>query len=131
MAEFLTAEWLQELDIAARASAGLAELGRQSPFVVEQHVHDAPRGDVTYHVIIDEHGARVHSGSATTPDVVLSTDFATASAMHRGDTNAQQALIAGKLKVGGTVDRLARRREAFEALADVFASVRTTTTGAD
>jgi hypothetical protein len=128
MAEFLSAEWLLELDRAARASDVLAEIG-ESPLVVEQRVHDAPGGEVAYHVIIDEHGARVIAGRATAPDVTLSTDFEMAAALHRGDTNAQQALTAGRLKVGGRIAKFVRRSDAFDALNDVFASVRTTTTG--
>ena len=130
MAVFLSTEWLLELDRAARASDVLAKLGREAPLVVEQRVHGTPNGDVAYHVIIDERGARVADGRATAPDVTISTDFATASAMHHGETNAQQALTSGKLKVGGRIAQFVRRSDAFDALSDVFASVRSTTTGA-
>lgn len=129
VAEFLSAEWLKELDAAARTSTVLAELGGESPLVIEQRVSDSPHGEVSYHVVIDADGARVVAGRAATPHVTLSTDFATASAMHRGDTNAQQALAAGKLKIGGNVDQIVRRSDALAALDDVFAGVRSTTTG--
>ncbi len=97
--------------------------------VVEQRVNDTPHGDVTYHIVIDEHGARVVAGKAPAPDIALTTDFTTACAMHRGDTNAQQGLNTGIFKIGGSVGQLLRRRDAFAALADVFASVRDSTTG--
>ena len=129
VAEFLSAEWLAELDTAARASTDLAELGRESPLVIEQRVRDTPLGEVTYHMLINAHGARVVSGRAAGPDITLTTDFATASALCRGDANAQQALMTGRLKIGGDVDQLVRRSGAFEALNDIFSTVRSTTTG--
>jgi putative sterol carrier protein len=120
---------LQALDEAARTSRDLAELGRESTLVIEQRVSDTPNGDLTYHVIVDKEGARVVVGRAPAPDVTLATDFATAAALHRGDTNAQQAMAAGRFTIGGRIDELVRRREAFERLTDVFASVRSSTTG--
>lgn len=129
MAEFLSAAWIEELDRAARASTELTELGRTAPLVIEQRVTGAPDGEVAYHVVIDAQGARVIAGRAPAPQITLATDFVTASAMHRGDVNAQQALNAGMLKVGGEAAEIIGRGDALKALNDVFAGVRATTTG--
>jgi hypothetical protein len=129
VAEFLTVAWLEELDTVARASAELAELGRSARLVIEQRVTGTPHGEVAYHVIIDEQGARVVAGRAPAPQITMETDFATASAIHRGDVNAQRALNAGLLKVGGEAAVLIGRGDALGALTDVFASVRGSTTG--
>ena len=129
MAEFLSEAWLDELDTAARESPVLAELGRSAPLVIEQRVTGTPYGEVTYHVIIDQEGARVVAGRAPAPQIALETDFVTASAMHRGDINAQRALNAGMLKISGAAAALIGRGDTLGALTDVFATVRATTTG--
>ncbi len=129
VAEFLSAAWLEELDTIARKSDDLAALGRTSPLVIEQCVTQTPNGEVSYHVIIDASGAHFVAGRADAPHITLTSDFATASAIHRGDTNAQRALNAGMLKIGGEVAGLLGRGDALGALQDVFAGVRDRTTG--
>jgi hypothetical protein len=128
VAEFLSAAWLEELDTVARQSAELAELGRSAPIVIEQRVTDTPHGEVAYHVILDDQGARVVAGRAPAPHITMETDFVTASAIHRGDVNAQRALNAGMLKIGGEAAALIGRGDTLGAISDVFASVRGTTT---
>jgi putative sterol carrier protein len=128
VATFLSAEWLQDLDRAARASSALTETGHAGALVIEQQVTDTPTGDITYHVVIDADGARVASGPAPAANVVIATDFATAVSLHSGEMNAQRALASGHLKLRGDIDQLVRRAEALKALDDVFASVRAATT---
>ncbi|MEX0664878.1 MAG: SCP2 sterol-binding domain-containing protein [Acidimicrobiia bacterium] len=128
MAAFLSAEWLQDLDRAARASPALTEIGRAGELVVEQHVTGTPTGDVSYHVVIDGDGARVVNGPAPEANIVITTDFATAVSLHAGDMNAQRALASGSLKLTGDIDQLVQRSDALKALDDVFASIRATTT---
>jgi hypothetical protein len=129
VAEFLSVAWLQELDSVARESADLTDLGRSAPLVIEQRVTGTPHGEVAYHVVVDPQGARVVAGRAPNAQITLTTDFVTASAIHRGDLNAQRALNAGMLKIGGEAVELIGRGDALRALHDVFASVRATTTG--
>jgi hypothetical protein len=59
----------------------------------------------------------------------METDFVTASAIHRGDINAQRALNAGMLKIGGVAAALIGRGDTLGAISDVFTSVRGSTTG--
>ena len=128
MAEFLSREWLVELDAAARASDRLAALAPDTTFVVEQRVTRGPRGDVIYQLVVDRDGGRVETGSSCPPDIVLLTDYETGLALHRGDVNAQAAIASGRLKLRGEIDRLLGRAETLRALDDVFASVRAHTT---
>jgi len=127
VAEFLSETWIAELDRAARDSASLGQLGSPEPFVVEQRVQ---RGDdeVVYHVSFASTGARVHSGPAAAPDLVLVTDAETARRLQRGTLNAQEAAVGNRLKVRGRVGRLRAAGEALRSLDDVFQTVRDATT---
>lgn len=127
MAEFLSDEWIAALANAAPAhhDAGGKRL------VVEPVVREVPgREDVRYRIAFDDLGCRV-TGSvpdAAPADVYLETDYTTAVAIARGDTNAQAALAEGRLRVSGDVARLAAHASALPRLGDLFAAVRSSTT---
>jgi hypothetical protein len=122
--EFLSDEWVAQLDAAARAGRGLES---DPPLVVETLVR-APGGDTGYQVHLSPDGASVTKAGAATPDVVLVTDRATAWALHRGDLHAQDAFARGVLKLRGRPELLSGRAAVFGALERAFAPVRTTTT---
>jgi hypothetical protein len=125
---FLSEEWIVALDTVARASDLVPALPEGGRLVVEQQVSDTPHGNATFHVVFDATGARVISGAAEHPDLLLVTDYATACALHRGETNAQQALGRRSLKVRGDLTTIARRAAVLGAVGDLFASVRAQTT---
>jgi hypothetical protein len=134
---FLTAAWLAALDDAARALGPVEGIEAGSRVVLGQEVHGTPRGDVHYRVVLDGSGVRVEPGPpdrpdpsdshADQPDVTFVCDYPTAVALARGATNAQEALMAGNLRLRGDVERFATCRDVLLALGDVFASVRDTT----
>lgn len=131
MAEFLSPEWVDELDAAARASDSLAARTRDLTFTVQQIVQHTPRGDVHYYVTADDDSVRVRSGSAASPDLTLIADYEVARAISAGTGNAQEALAAGRLKIKGGLGLLLGNEDVFAALEDVFASVRSQTTYRD
>jgi hypothetical protein len=126
--EFLSLDWLRELDAAVRAAPELSAL---NPIEIEQVVSDVPRqGEVRYRIVVDDSGGhvlvdgeRVHAA-----DVRLMTDYATAVAIAAGKENAQTALADGRLRLGGRLDLLVRRAPAFAALGDATAGLRGVTT---
>lgn len=128
MAAFLSDEWIVALDAVARASELVPPLPEGGRLVVEQQVSDTPDGNARFHVVFDATGARVAAGGSDHPDLVLITDYATACALHRGETNAQQALGRHRLKVRGDLTTIARRAAVLGAVGDLFASVRAQTT---
>jgi hypothetical protein len=125
--EFLSPEWLNDLDAAVRATPELASVG---PIAIEQAISGVPhRGDVRYRMIVDGGGAHVTTADAReAADVRLTTDYATAVAIATGKENAQAALADGRLRLGGSVDVLIRRAAAFAALGDATAALRDVTT---
>jgi putative sterol carrier protein len=120
---FLSDVWIAALDAALRASVEPAE---REAFVLEQVVLDVPnRGIVRYCLAIDGDGARVTRDNQ--PDLRLTTDYATAVAIAQGTTNAQSALAAGRLRIGGSLELFATRADALLVLGDVAARVRADT----
>jgi hypothetical protein len=128
---FLSTEWVAALDDAARrapATEGLPA-GR---FVLEQRVRNPgdPGSEVRYRFEFEGGGLRVRPSEPdedADADLTVACDRATAVALARGETNAQQALTAGALRLHGDVDRFAAARDALLTVGDVFASVRATT----
>jgi putative sterol carrier protein len=130
VADFLSAEWIEALDTAARA-AKLPETVAALSITVEQVVRDSPDGEAHYHLRIEEGRARVQPGPAASPDLRLFADYDVAAGIQRGEVNAQEALAAGRLKVQGRFAHLLRVDDALRALEDVFAPVRAATTYPD
>lgn len=127
MAEFLSESWIAELDRAARGASSLAGLGAADSLVVEQRVRRGD-GEVVYHFAFGSDGARVRRGPAEAPDLVVVTDIVTARGLQQGTVNAQQAAVAGGLKVSGDIGRLRAAGEALRNVDDVFRTVREATT---
>ena len=124
MARFLTAEWIEALDAAAREATVPAGVS----LVIQQVVTDGAEDEVRYHLVLDGGHLSVRSGEADAADVTLVQSREVAAALSRGELNAQQALEAGRLKLRGDIGQLARHGKALTAVEDVFAAVRAATT---
>jgi SCP-2 sterol transfer family len=128
VAEFLSNAWIAELDRAAGAAPDLATAPGTAPVVIEQHVRRENHTEIAYHLVFGPNGARVHPGPAEAPDLVILTDEETARGLARGTLNAQQAAVAGRLKLRGHAERLRDAGELLRAAGDVFRTVRDATT---
>lgn len=128
MAEFLSDAWIADLDRAARAAPDLATAADAAPVVVEQRVRRGDHTEVAYHLVFGPSGARVQPGAADAPDLVIVTDEETARRLAHGTLNAQQAAVAGRLKLRGHAERLRDAGELLHAAGDVFQRVREVTT---
>jgi hypothetical protein len=125
MLRFLSAEWIAALDRAAREAR--SPDGDDEALVIEQNVTGGPEGDVVYHLALGgpEPGAR--PGRAADPTVRLTVSFDVAKRISAGEESAQAAFMTGKLRVGGDIAALLRRRGRLADLDDLFAPVRTET----
>ena len=129
MLDFLSTDWLDALDEAARANrVALQADDAGSRLVIQQVITDRPGGDVAYCIRFDNGDIGVRSGRATDPTLSFTTDYGTARAIARGDESAQAAFIQGRLRVGGDVRALVRHAELLARLDAVFAPVRDETT---
>jgi putative sterol carrier protein len=125
--QFLSPEWLDALDRAARRSPGLTGCTGPDALVLEQRIAMPDGSEHAHHVVLSDGDARVVAGRARAPDIVVHTDLAVACDLARGTVNAQHALAAGRLRIGGSLDALVERSDVLRDLDDVFASVRATT----
>ena len=122
---FLSDQWLDALDDAARSGSASVSDGMSGvSLVVEQVVREGP----TWRLVIDDGAMRVERGpSERAPDVRLTSDRETAAAIASGRRAALDAFMRGELVIGGDIRSLLDHREAFEALGDLFAGVRDAT----
>ncbi|MGH9039161.1 MAG: SCP2 sterol-binding domain-containing protein [Acidimicrobiia bacterium] len=121
---FLGPEWLAAL----AAAAARATLPPDLRLTLQQVVIGAGEApEVRYHLVAEDGNLSVHEGQAASPDLTVTQSYELAAALSRGETNAQQALSAGRLKVSGNVELLARHARALTTVADVYAELRAVT----
>lgn len=124
MAEFLTDEWIADMDEAARDATAPDDLR----LVIQQIVLEDEGVVRRYAIRIDNGRLSIEPGRADDADLTLTQDRATAAAVARGELSAQVAFMAGKLRVGGDLRLVLERAGALAALGDVFAAARASTT---
>jgi hypothetical protein len=133
VAAFLTPEWFSALGAEAQRSGPLPGLAPGERFVLGQEVHGVPEGDgaadgpVAYQLVVEADGIQVAAPPREPAHVTFVCDYPTAVDLACGTTNAQEALMAGRLRLRGDVERFAAAREALLAIGDVFARVRAAT----
>ena len=119
--EFLSPAWIAALAAIA------AELDVE-PGGAQLHVGHAittAAGVVRYGIEIANGRMAVTSGEGA--DVTITSDFATAWALHCGELDAQSAFRAGRLRVRGDISRLAAAADLVAKLPDMFAALRART----
>lgn len=127
MPVFLSDDWIAAL-VDAAAAAPRVEALDDVALTVLQVVEIAPGQEVRYHLRIADGAVVVSPGSTDQADLTLYVDSPTARALHSGELNAQRALATGRLRVRGDLNRMLGSGDAFAALGDLFAGVRSETT---
>ena len=120
--EFLSPEWIADLDDRARAATDLLDAA-ETPVVVEQRVR-TDSGEVVYHLVLGPGPARVRAGGADAPDLTMLTTEDAARRIHAGRANAQTCLADGTLRLRGNPDVLTRRAAVLGRVGDLFAGRR-------
>jgi hypothetical protein len=122
--QFLSDEWLDAMDEAARSRPTDDDDPLQGvSVVVEQVIVDGPR----WRLVVEDGRCRVSARGEDDPKMHPPAGPTTAEAIARGERAALDAFIAGDLVLGGDVRRLLEHRAALEALGDLFASVKAST----
>ena len=126
MPRYLSAEWF--------ALVATDPLEEPALMVLEQVVSGTPGGPITYRVEVGANRARVVwpvPDGAAPADLRISTDWQTAVSLARGDLSTQRALMQGRLRIGGSPDRLPDATSALAGLDPIPAAIRETTTFGD
>jgi hypothetical protein len=127
LVDFLGPEWLDALGRAAGQVALPPELRLTLQQIVTGVDRKPGTTEVRYHLVVEDGRLSVRPGQAPAPDLTLTQSYELAVALSRGETNAQQALSAGHLRVSGNVELLVRHARALISLADVYAQLREAT----
>lgn len=125
MAVFLSDAWLAELDAVARTATPPPALR----LVIQQVVEGDHGPDVCYAIRIEDGRISVVPSRVADADITMTQDRATAAQIARGALSAQVAFMAGRLRVGGDLRAVMGRAGALAAVGDVFAEVRSATSG--
>ena len=118
---YLSDEWLAAAD---RAVAGLPSLPVE--LVVGYVVTGGPDGDRSHQVVLgpDRVGFRRSGGTAA---VTLTMAWPVAVAVHRGELSAQQAVLDGRIRLGGDAGVLLGHQATLGEVDDRLDEVRAAT----
>jgi putative sterol carrier protein len=124
---YLSDAWIAAMDAAVRDHAGLRRATGDIALAVQQTITRGSERSVSYVVSLRHGTNRVTSGPDPGADVTFTCDEATATAITRGLVSAQEAFLAGRLRIGGDTRALMRHQPVLADLDDVFVGVRADT----
>ena len=116
---YLSPDWVAA---ANRAVAPIAVDGLEA--VVQHVVTGGPGGDCRYYIDVRGGRGAVVAGETDAPTLTFTEDYETAAAVARGDTSAQAAFMAGRIRIGGDLSKLGTAAEAMAALDSALGSIR-------
>lgn len=123
MVQYLSPEWIEALDRAARGVAADPAVS----VTLQVRVDGGPSGDVAYAVVVADGTVGVTSGELPGASVVLTQAYETAVAVATGRTNALEALQQGDIAIEGDADGLRAAQPALTALDTAAAGIRAET----
>lgn len=122
--KFLSEEWTQQATDSLNNHDGFASAVADISLGLQFKVTDTPEsGDVDYYLKIGEGLAALKLGEMDDPDVSVTNDYTTASAISKGELNMQSAFMTGKLKVSGNLAKLMMHQAALTHLAGAVSSM--------
>lgn len=121
---YLSLDWIDALAAEVAASADMAAAAAEHTVGVTQVVSDGPEGTVVYHLQLTDGQARFGPGAAEPEDLRFEQDWTTAVEVATGVLNAQEAFLAGRIRLFGDPPALMANQPVFRALDSVFGAVR-------
>lgn len=110
---FLSEEWAQAVTDALNNHPGFKSSVGSADLTIQFKTSDTPQGEVDYYLATSGGNANLELGEAADPDVTVSQDYETASAISKGDLNTQTAFMTGKIKVSGNLAKLMMHQKAI------------------
>lgn len=124
MPQFLTEEWALAIKDQMNGIEEIVDFASWAYITLEHIATDVPgRGDVHHWRRFADGTIDVELGEATAADAKLTTTYADAVAINKGELDLQQALSAGKLKVDGDISKLLQYQAELVAVAAAVHSV--------
>jgi len=114
VSKFLSEEWARDVTTALNSHGGFKNAIGAAEVGIQFQVEDAPEGDVNYYLKSSGGTSNMAIGTLDDPDVTLKQSYDTASAISKGELNAQTAFMTGKLKVSGNLAKLMMHQSAVQ-----------------
>lgn len=124
MVRYLSLDWIEALSTEVAGSADMAAVAAEHTVGVTQVVSDGPEGTVVYHLQVAEGRATFGAGAADPEDLRFEQDWTTAVDIATGALNAQEAFLAGRIRLFGDPPALMANQPVFRALDQAFTTVR-------
>jgi hypothetical protein len=121
---YLSLDWIDALAAAVADSAEMAAIATDHTVGVTQVVSDGPEGTVVYHLQLAQGRAVFGPGAAEPEDLRFEQDWTTAVEVATGVLNAQEAFLAGRIRLFGDPPALMANQAVFRALDGAFGAVR-------
>lgn len=126
MARYLSEEWFDEMRAAAAAHISTDAPDRSVS--LRETVTGTPFGDVTYVMTVDGGKVSIDRDSDAVVDVNFTQDYATAAALHKGETTTAEVFFAGRVRVSGHLNALLENSDLLQGVSPTFREVRERTT---
>lgn len=127
MTRYLTPAWFEEVNRMARTSEALRQATTGARVTLQQVVVDAPGGVVRHWLRVDDGVVEAGLGDAADAHATVTTDYETAVAVHTGRLGADDAILAGRVRVRGDVRVLVEQADALRGVSDALDGVRART----
>ncbi len=106
VAKFLSDDHFTASREALASDAGFQSSISNVALGIQFVVTDGPDGDTSYYLDIADGKADTNAGVLDDADVSVTSDYATAMAISKGELNVQMAFITGKIKLGGNTAKV-------------------------
>ena len=127
MPRFLSPEWFAAVEQQTTGDAATDPVGPPD-FVIDQVIRDTPDGEIRYRIEVAGTTARITTPDGDPPDLTITADWPTATAIAKGELATTGALMSGRLRVRGNMVRLAGRAPDLLGIDPIPPEVRRQTT---
>ena len=121
--KFLSPEWAEQVTLTLREHPDMAA-AIDSPLLVQFQIDDVPEGRVSrYYFGLSTGAPTLQLGTVDDPDLTLTIDYETASALSQGTLDIQAAFFKGRLTISGNVAKLLKHQRTLGELAKSLAEL--------
>ncbi|HVL64824.1 MAG TPA: SCP2 sterol-binding domain-containing protein [Actinomycetota bacterium] len=121
--KFLSEEWANEITNALNSSDEFKSAAGGKSAKIQQVVTDAPDGESKYYFKLEGDTAEVSLGELTDAEATITQNYETAAAISKGELNAQNAFMQGKLKISGNMMKLMQLQGVINSMGKAVESV--------
>lgn len=114
--KYLSEEWAKEVTNRFQSTEAVTNAAKGQNVTIQQIVTEAPGGDVKYYFKIADGTPEVAIGEIDSPEVTITQSYETSIAVDKGELNAQNAFMQGKLKIQGNLMKLMSMQGFFQTL---------------